>query len=84
MVRIAVLTPLVAIRYCVQNVLTQVGLVTIPWQAQLPPLVRPPDYFQSRARPTSPCFPVQVCRMNAAIVKGLSIVYHGLKRGLLQ
>jgi glycosyltransferase involved in cell wall biosynthesis len=48
--RVALLTPLVALRYFAQNVLTTVGLVTIPWQAALPPRVRPPDYYRPRDR----------------------------------
>jgi glycosyltransferase involved in cell wall biosynthesis len=51
--RSALLTPLVALRYFAQNVFAAVGLVTIPWQAALPPRVRPPDYFRSRARARS-------------------------------
>lgn len=47
-VRGALLTPLVAMRYFGQNVMMSVGLVTIPWQAKFPPQVRPPDYFPSR------------------------------------
>ena len=48
--RAALLTPLVALRYFTQNVLTAVGLATIPCQATLPPRVRPPDYYRSHAR----------------------------------
>ena len=50
MVRVALLTPLAAIRYLVQNVLCDVGLVTIPWQAKFAPRLSPPDYYRSRAR----------------------------------
>jgi glycosyltransferase involved in cell wall biosynthesis len=49
-VRVVLLTPLIAMRYFVQNVMLNVGLVTIPWQAKFPPRLRPPDYFQSHAR----------------------------------
>src|SRR5215216_493037 len=50
MVRFALLAPLVAIRYLVQNVITDIGLVTIPWQAKLAPRVSPPDYYRPHAR----------------------------------
>jgi rhamnosyltransferase len=49
MVRFALLTPPVAMRYFVQNVLYDAGLVTIPWQAKFPPRISPPDYYRSRA-----------------------------------
>jgi rhamnosyltransferase len=49
-VRFALLAPLVAIRYFVQNVVADVGLVTVPWQAKFAPRVSPPDYYRSRAR----------------------------------
>ena len=48
--RVALLTPLIALRYLAQNVLTLVGLATIPWQATLPPRVRPPDYYRPRTK----------------------------------
>lgn len=50
MVRFALLTPLVATRYFVQNVITDIGLVTIPWQAKLAPRLSPPDYYRPHAR----------------------------------
>jgi len=53
--RAILLTPLVAMRYLGRNVMTNVGLVTVPWQAKFPPQVRPPDYFQS---PHSRVFPL--------------------------
>jgi glycosyltransferase involved in cell wall biosynthesis len=49
-VRVVLLTPLIAMRYFVQNLMINLGLVTIPWQSKLPPRLHPPDYFQSRAR----------------------------------
>ena len=49
-VRVALLTPLVATRYFVQNVLADAGLVTIPWQAKFAPRVSPPDYYRSRGK----------------------------------
>jgi rhamnosyltransferase len=49
MVRFALFTPPVAMRYFVQNVLSDVGLVTIPWQAKFPPQISPPDYYRRRA-----------------------------------
>jgi glycosyltransferase involved in cell wall biosynthesis len=49
-VRVVLLTPLIAMRYFGQNVMINVGLVTIPWQAKFPPRLHPPDYFQSHAR----------------------------------
>jgi hypothetical protein len=50
LVRFALLAPLVAIRYFVQNVIADAGLVTIPWQVKFPPRVRPPDYYRSRGK----------------------------------
>jgi rhamnosyltransferase len=50
MARFALLTPLVAMRYFVQNILFDIGLVTIPWQAKFPPRLSPPDYYRSRAK----------------------------------
>lgn len=49
-VRVALLTPLVATRYFLQNVLAAAGLVTIPWQAIFPPRVKPPNYYWSRGK----------------------------------
>jgi glycosyltransferase involved in cell wall biosynthesis len=50
LVRFALLTPQVATRYFVQNILADAGLVTIPWQAKFPPRVRPPDYYRSHGK----------------------------------
>jgi rhamnosyltransferase len=49
-VRFALLTPLAAIRYFVQNVIADACLVTIPWQAKFAPRLSPPDYYRPRAR----------------------------------
>ncbi len=47
-VRFTLLAPLVGIRYFVQNVAADVGLVTIPWQAKLAPRLSPPNYYRPR------------------------------------